>query len=1095
MSSKFFTNKDENTLFNKLDGLFKHNPNLIYFDAVVGFLRASGYFAIRPLLTQMKKVRVLIGIDVDKYIATAERQGKLFLGEIDGVKSDALKLFYEDIEKSGYKKDIEDGILNMGEDIRSGHLELRAHPSKKIHAKVYILYPADFNEDTLNAAAITGSSNLSGNGLGISNERQYEFNVLLQENQDVSFAKKEFDALWEEAKDCPIETSDVQTIIDTTYLHGDVTPYEVYIKMLMEYYGERVNDSINENPYEMPKGYQKKEFQLDAVNEGYGKLMKYNGFFLADVVGLGKTITAAMIAKKFILENGKDETKILVVYPPAVEENWKTTFKDFNIDKYSKFISNRSLKKVLDEDDVNYWNADEYDLIIVDEAHKFRNHESGMFELLQEICKMPRTGSGNIKGLKKKVMLLSATPMNNSPEDLYYEIQLFQDARRCTIDGVPNLSSIFNEWIKQFKQFKNHNLSLEKYLKSAEHVREKVIKPITVRRTRTDIEEIPRYKKDCEDFPKVDKPRMERYVLNEKESKLFDNAMDVLIYKLKYSRYQAIARLLPEKSSGLYDNVEMVSKSLAFIMKTAMVKRLESSFYAFMKSLERFKDSNQYMINMFNNNKVFIAPDLDINNLYSQGYTDEDIEEMINEKAETNPKNHVFEKNDFEPNYYKELLSDQELLDKMFNDWQSIDPEKEDPKFDKFYDLLEHEFFKADINTGKKLVIFSESAETIEYLRRRLNKKDILAITAKNRNEKFKIIRENFDANCNHQKDDYNIIIATNALSEGINLHRSNIVVNYDTPWTATILLQRIGRVNRIGSKAEHIYNYVFYPSDKGDAEIELNRKALAKLQTFHSAFGEDSQIYSTQEIINLDLVKLFDVGLPAEEQNKEMLFYEELRDLYINNRKEYNRIQLLSLRSRTGRRSVKIQGVTLHNDTLVFLKTNIRKVFYRASDNSVDELNSLEAFEYFKAAPNEEPVERIINHFEHVSKAKFMFDQLLSNQDIDNVPQNRTAQGAQAQTAIKLLKDLIDHIQDTKQRLLLEQLKAITDRGIITSIPKKLSRIARSFKNRSMTYTDMYSQVIELAKKYNSYYMTDKVEQKNKEENSASIILSESFN
>jgi hypothetical protein len=109
-------------------------------------------------------------------------------------------------------------------------------------------------------------------------------------------------------------------------------------------------------------------------------------------------------------------------------------------------------------------------------------------------------------------------------------------------------------------------------------------------------------------------------------------------------------------------------------------------------------------------------------------------------------------------------------------------------------------------------------------------------------------------------------------------------------------------------------------------------------------------------------------------------------------------------------------------------------------------------------------------------------------------VPQIKTSQGAQAQAAIKLLKDLIDHIQDAKQRLLLEQLKAIADRGIITSIPKILSRIAKSFKNRSMSFTDVYSQVIELAKKYNSYYITDKIEQNNKED-IASIILSESFN
>ena len=109
-----------------------------------------------------------------------------------------------------------------------------------------------------------------------------------------------------------------------------------------------------------------------------------------------------MIAKKFLLENGRDNTKILVVYPPAVEQNWKTTFKDFGIDKYTKFITNGSLNKVLDEDNYDYWNADEYDLVLVDEAHKFRSHTTNAFEQLQEICKMPRINQGHIEGYKKK---------------------------------------------------------------------------------------------------------------------------------------------------------------------------------------------------------------------------------------------------------------------------------------------------------------------------------------------------------------------------------------------------------------------------------------------------------------------------------------------------------------------------------------------------------------------------------------------------------------------------------------------------------------------------------------------------------------------
>ncbi len=119
----------------------------------------------------------------------------------------------------------------------------------------------------------------------------------------------------------------------------------------------------------MPEGYSKFDYQADAVVEGYQKLIRYDGFFLADVVGLGKTVIATMIAKKFLIENGPEHTKILVVYPPAVEQNWKTTFKDFGLEKYACFVSNGSLSKVLDDNNYDVWNADEYDLVLVDEAH------------------------------------------------------------------------------------------------------------------------------------------------------------------------------------------------------------------------------------------------------------------------------------------------------------------------------------------------------------------------------------------------------------------------------------------------------------------------------------------------------------------------------------------------------------------------------------------------------------------------------------------------------------------------------------------------------------------------------------------------------
>ena len=1099
ISSHFFTNRDGNTLMKEFEGILSNNPQIKNLDAVVGFLRASGYFTLRPFLDNINKVRILIGIDVDKYIAKAYRKGELFFGAEEEVKQECLDLLRQDIEQSRYTKKVEDGMLQMVQDLLDGKLELRAHPSKKIHAKFYILYPDNFNQHTF-GAAITGSSNLSGNGLGVGEDTQYEFNVKLTQYDDVQFAKNEFDLLWEEAKGVPINAVDYQATLDKTYLKGDVTPYELYIKMLMEYFSDRVLEVDQNDPFDMPEKYDKFEYQMDAVVEGYQKLIRYDGFFLADVVGLGKTVVATMIAKKFLIENGWEHTKILVVYPPAVEQNWKTTFRDFGIDKYTRFVSNGSLSKVLDNDNYDYWDADEYDLVLVDEAHKFRNHTTGAFQQLQEICKMPRIETGMIPGYKKKVMLISATPMNNTPMDIYYQILMFQDPRHCTIDGVPNLTAFFSPLNVEFHKFrKQDNFDLKQYKRLAERVRDRIIKPLTVRRTRTDIESIARYNKDISGFPKVAEPIKKEYELNDHLANLFEEAMQILDKQLTYARYQAIAYLKPDAAPGLYDNAELISRSLAGIRKNGLVKRLESSFFAFRKSLDNFRQANENMLTMWENDRIFIAPDMDINLLYAQGLSDDEIEEKLNEKAEVNPKNAVFKREDFIPEYIDLLRKDQELLDRMWLEWEYISDD-DDSKFARFADLLKHELFKTDRNTEGKIVVFSEAVDTIEYLAKRIGRKDVLVISAKNRSSLFKTIRENFDANWKEQKNDYNIILTSDVLAEGVNLHRSNIIINYDTPWNSTRLMQRIGRVNRLGSKSNTIYNYVFYPSRQGNKEINLNQIALSKIQTFHTTFGEDNQIYSTEEIIDRDLDKLFKEGMKAQEEdrNLELPFYEELRSLYQENRKEYKRIERLSLRSRTGREPREIEGVTLSGDTLVFLKTNFRKLFYLVSDEQTRELSVLDALNYFKALPEEKAVPRIAQHHEHVDRALQSF-KVAKEQELQEEESNqnqRSNLGAQVTTAVSLINNMLPHIEDGDTRLKLTQLKELAERGTITYIAKRLQRIQKDLQRQGgskakMTFDDALKQVLDMANHYNAYYRDTKHAE---EETDAAIILSESF-
>ena len=212
-----------------------------------------------------------------------------------------------------------------------------------MHAKIYIFRPKEFNQYST-GSVITGSSNLTESGLGSRDKSNYEFNVELRDYDDIKFASDEFEYLWNEAID--ILPVDISSLKEDTFLNENFTPFELYIKLLIEYFGNRIEYDPTNIDLLLPDNYMKLTYQSEAAIEGYEKLMKYNGFFLADVVGLGKTIIASIIIKKFVFENGY-HSKILVVYPPALEDNWKT-IKDFHVENNTWFVSTGSLHKILD---------------------------------------------------------------------------------------------------------------------------------------------------------------------------------------------------------------------------------------------------------------------------------------------------------------------------------------------------------------------------------------------------------------------------------------------------------------------------------------------------------------------------------------------------------------------------------------------------------------------------------------------------------------------------------------------------------------------------------------------------------------------------
>lgn len=1087
MASHFFTNQTGNELQKKFNGIFEDFVNLYAFHAVVGYFRASGYHAIRDELLKLGDVKILVGINVDHMIAEAKRRGLMFMGDPEKTRDEFISWMQEDIKEARYSKKVEEGILLFMEDIMDKKIEIRAHKTQNLHAKIYIFLPEKFNSNT-QCHVITGSSNLTHAGLGNGDEdANYEFNVELRRYEDVKFAEDEFQRLWSEGEE--ILPEDMQKAKEETHIGKEFTPFELYIKFLIEYFGKNI-DYDPETVGDVPKQFKKLSYQVDAVNQGYQMLMDYNGFFLADVVGTGKTVVATMLAKRFIISNGTGQTKILVVYPPALEKNWKRTFQLFGIDRYAKFISNGSLHKIVDDQDLDYWPKEDYDLVIVDEAHKFRNRSAQRFEDLQIICKAGRYNNGLIDSEEKKIVLVSATPLNNRPEDIYNMIQLFQDARRSDL-SVTNLTSYFFPRIKRYKEImQKDEPDLEAIRELYKDIRERILKPITIRRTRKDLDNVEQYKEDLIKqgitFPSIAPPRKREYELGDELRGLFYDSLNAILDedKIGYHRYQAIKYLDENLKADLYEAADLTSRQLARMMTTLLVKRLESSFKAFKDSLHNLRDSTANMIRTYESGKVFVAPDLDINRLIDEGFTDDEIEMKILSISDEKPGNKTFSPDDFSPEFIKGLKQDLETLESLCDRWDEVD---RDPKFEKFLELLEDELLDRKINPTGKLVIFSEAKSTINDLTKRLKKHGydrLLTVSADNRSRIFDTILANFDANYEgEQQNDYDIIITTEVLAEGVNLHRANVIVNYDTPWNATKLMQRVGRVNRIGTKADTIYNYNFYPSDEGDAIISLKKKALVKLQSFHSAFGEDSQIYSHEEVI--EQFELYKEG-QADEEDIRLKYLEFIRNFKENNIEDFRRIKRFPLKARTFREVQQEE-----NSTVCFLRTDDKKELYHVNnDGEVRGLNFEEAVWLFEANESEDPLGELPEwHYDQINLAKNQYEKDV-RETSPGIGSDK--KDARFNRAARFLKDIKRYVDSERMDDTYHRLKTLMNEGTYANLLTEINRVL----NRNLKPTESQKQLTKIANKYSSRikFQDEKDEEKDQTLLEPEIIISESF-
>lgn len=772
-----------------------------------------------------------------------------------------------------------------------------------LHSKCYI-----FVGDN-NAIGIVGSSNFTQKGLNGNAELNYMetdwMRVAVPEtgNPNQKSHVMWFEEKWQQSQ--PWNKTFLEQILRPSPIGSKVekeaeslSPYEIYIKYLQLQFGDITDETVTAQLKSyLPKAFNSYSYQLDAVKQCFYIMKAHGGFFLSDVVGLGKTLVGVLIIKKYIAEADlwNRHPKVLIVTPPAIREAWVKTIELFDKDTSFKiasnieFVTTGSIGSLItddsssdDDDDFDgEVKSSDYGLILIDESHNFRNSWTQKYATLDNLIDRIQLQTG----YQPLVGLLSATPQNNSPQDLKNQIYFFQRSHNSsTLPDIPGgkLDSYFNEKQKLFNENKNVNTpEAHQVIKEiAADIHDRVLQYLMVRRTRSDIKN--QYADDSEQlkFPSIKGPTSETYEMSAKLSKLFYDTVFAIIggaddddeQAIGYYRYAAISYLIRKEDRELFEKrnlkVEDISARLAHIMKLLLVKRLESSFPAFRKSLENLKRNTQNMIDMLKADTVFICPDIDVNEMIAkEGGLDKATPVLRKKIEKKGGKNKEFRASALKEKEYLSLLEqDLQLIDKLCKRWEK---NTEDPKFDKFKEILDAELFNPDINNphqydSPKVVIFTEALDTLQTLEAYVSQAGHrpLVVSAKDREEKQQQIVENFDANypSELQRDDFDVVITTEVLAEGVNLHRANVILNYDAPWNATRLMQRIGRVNRIGSKEDFVHVFNFYPSEDGEKIIKYLPKAYAKLQAFHTMFGEDNKVFSEmEELSEADLNNLVD--------------------------------------------------------------------------------------------------------------------------------------------------------------------------------------------------------------------------------------------
>lgn len=882
MNKAFITNSpDTKSLKTRLYQLIMHSGELKF---LVGFFYFSGWREIYDALKEREDLilKILVGLQVDDILGMSlefsydennlsadEKADQFFASLVKAlnIKELDIREFYEQV----------DYFIHM---IKAERLIIRKTLEPN-HAKLYLFKMKAELQGLTTAKFITGSSNLTKAGV----MEQNEFNVEISD-YGIEEAERYFDGLWDSAVKITENDYRRQTLIDIIYKKtqaATVTPYEGYALALKNYLEIQEQKKIKPQIIRIleSKGYDVFSYQIDAVNQALTVLENYHGVIIADVVGLGKSVIASMIAKS----TGK---RGMILCPPGlIGDNrnlsgWSKYRHDFQLFDW-EIRSSGDLEAVA-EYVMEY--GEDLEVIIIDEVHRFRNQDTAAYENLSNICR------------NRQVIMLTATPFNNSPADIFALLKLFIIPGKSKISLDNNLEARFASYNYLFKRLsfisKNWNsLKPEKRLRAEKYYQDlfgtlpidliqvkkrsqrmgqemrSIIEPVLIRRNRLDLKKDNLYKEEVKNLPEMQSPIEMFFALDKEQSVFYDQVINDYfgeesqfsgaIYRPFAYEKQTDTESLDESGNREFQQ----QQNLYDFMRRLLVKRFESSFGAFARSIDSFIRVHGLVLEFINKSGgKYILDRALLEKIYQ--LDQDEIEIALEEFASTLdpkklPKNQrVYDVNKFQfkKAFIDNIESDLKLLKLIREQIKKLKLIDNDPKAEKLIGLI-REVMDAKRKKGepaRKVIVFSEFVDTVHHLRKWLENafpEQCLFIEGRLGSGLANQVLNNFDAGVKKQRqeDQYKILITSDKLSEGFNLNRAGAVVNYDIPWNPTRVIQRVGRINRIGQKIfNELYLYNFFPTEQGSDIVKSREIAGQKMFLIHNTLGEDAKIFEIDE-------------------------------------------------------------------------------------------------------------------------------------------------------------------------------------------------------------------------------------------------------